>query len=947
MASKAFGIPINPGVYNQLLLRKAVRSSNTRSPQENMYLSNNGAFVRIASSVNTKNLDTDEFTNELAKNFVLQGGVLKKSTDSSGNEKFIQRDGIGFLGDFLADNTNSSYTFQDSVGYRPMPGIDGFQVQTEGSMGVLKKAEINFQVWTQEHLDAVEQLYFRPGFNILVEYGASAYINNEDGSISTLQDSVFEHFLNKDKTLEELDLLIDELIEKSSYSYNAFIGRIINFNWSYNKEGGYDCNIKVQARGEIVESLELLLPNNKKSGLEEAGSEPEPNKVQEFTILKALNILKLTGYPGEFYNKYIKDRYGKPIVTEDTIITKSNRFNIVGLEETSEGDDAKYKPGESYENQFTFLNIGGLLAIINNFAIPENEEGVKETYFRTNRHGNEHSAPFVTFQGHVSNNPGVCMLKEKLGQGAYYSDREVYGELLNLGEEKSFYSYKYTVPPPDFHVPNEIKTSKGEVDNIYSILINIDHIIEVFEGMAESVEEGAEPTDVNVYTFLKKILSDVNYALGGINKLDLDLDKNINEWRVIDRSFYNPEKTSPGDKFSTIDLIGLGSLVKDFSLDSKIDGKTSNSLAISAAASGDSKAIGGISSYNNGVVDRYKKSLKTGPAESKVEDETTSTEEELNEKAIEYGSTVAGAYKLYTMDKKWDREAFRKMSSSHKEFTKISYDQTQKAKRQRKEKAEFKATIPIKLSITIDGISGLRVGEAFKIQNNVLPTRYHNKVGFIITNMTDVIKDNNWETQIETQFFLLPATEAPDLAWQAAQEKIQKQKEERAKKAAEVAEAAKTQKNVRAKYGDPGDKSNFARVAVPQGFNLKYDGKPVKTINGVHKNIASSLRSAFDGILREYGSEKINQLGINIYSGVYNKRQKRGGTTWSLHSWGIAIDLYATKNALRTKRPEAVFSQPEYSKMVEIFESNGWYSLGKAKNYDWMHFQAWDPNSKE
>ena len=195
--------------------------------------------------------------------------------------------------------------------------------------------------------------------------------------------------------------------------------------------------------------------------------------------------------------------------------------------------------------------------------------------------------------------------------------------------------------------------------------------------------------------------------------------------------------------------------------------------------------------------------------------------------------------------------------------------------------------------------------------------------------------------------FNLPSTEEPDPTFLAAQEKIEQQKEKRRKESEQNTADSNTQKNVRAAYGEPGDPGNFAAVAVPEGFNLTYDGKPVNTIRNVHTNVAQSLRGAFDGILSKYGADKVKSLGINIYSGVYNKRSKRGGTTWSLHSWGIAIDLYASKNALKTKSPDALFSKAEYSDMIDIFEQNGWYSLGRAKNYDWMHFQAWDPNQEE
>ena len=37
--------------------------------------------------------------------------------------------------------------------------------------------------------------------------------------------------------------------------------------------------------------------------------------------------------------------------------------------------------------------------------------------------------------------------------------------------------------------------------------------------------------------------------------------------------------------------------------------------------------------------------------------------------------------------------------------------------------------------------------------------------------------------------------------------------------------------------------------------------------------------------------------------------------------------------------PEAVFSGPEYDAFWSIVEKEGAFSLGRERNYDWMHFQ--------
>ena len=88
-----------------------------------------------------------------------------------------------------------------------------------------------------------------------------------------------------------------------------------------------------------------------------------------------------------------------------------------------------------------------------------------------------------------------------------------------------------------------------------------------------------------------------------------------------------------------------------------------------------------------------------------------------------------------------------------------------------------------------------------------------------------------------------------------------------------------------------------------------------------------------------YGMQKIQELGINLFGGCLNVRPIRGGSTWSMHSWGIAVDIDPDRNALHTSWKDSQMSKPEYKKFVEFWYDEGAINLGKEANFDSMHFQ--------
>ena len=107
-----------------------------------------------------------------------------------------------------------------------------------------------------------------------------------------------------------------------------------------------------------------------------------------------------------------------------------------------------------------------------------------------------------------------------------------------------------------------------------------------------------------------------------------------------------------------------------------------------------------------------------------------------------------------------------------------------------------------------------------------------------------------------------------------------------------------------------------------------------------HKLAAGPFKAVFADLLAHYGLTELQRLGIDLFGGCVNIRTMRGSKTkWSRHAWGIAIDLDPARNGLKTKKPTAQFSKPEYKAMIDIFTKHGFIGYGPAKDYDWMHFE--------
>ena len=132
-----------------------------------------------------------------------------------------------------------------------------------------------------------------------------------------------------------------------------------------------------------------------------------------------------------------------------------------------------------------------------------------------------------------------------------------------------------------------------------------------------------------------------------------------------------------------------------------------------------------------------------------------------------------------------------------------------------------------------------------------------------------------------------------------------------------------TAKECQAKYGNPEKELNMTVCNIP----------PEYVSGGIPKRVYCN-KDMVEPLIRAF--KLINQQGlgscIKTFDGCFNIRNKRGGSTPSLHSWGVAIDINAAWNrfgATPTMEPA----------VVKCFKDSGFDWGGDWDVPDGMHMQ--------
>jgi hypothetical protein len=394
--SNVIGEEIEGYVASQIRARQILHGSgaNTeRNTNQLNVLNSQTSWIKLASGVSVDSsrlkeigVDTSFHGMGLAKNNVLFGGTSKVE-----NNRTVQRDGL------QPQNPNSSYTYGE-FGYVPMAGVTGASIKTL-NRGSLKKANVKLKVHDREQFEIIDLLYLRLGYTVLLEWGNSIF--TPDGySKEIIRDTLIDSetgFFNSgfSSGRSYLDILpeIEAYRDKWGGNYDGLLGKISNFDWSFNEDGSYDINLTIISLGDVIESLKTNISVDKNSSeflkIFEKNPQPPSDPPEEDPIEdnKDANALSFMLWAWKYTNKNILESRNPTITIEtpnDTHYTSqflATSEELITIEVTYEFTTTilvrgaiRNIPDITTKIEYSFINDDNLQFALANYATKLSEE---------------------------------------------------------------------------------------------------------------------------------------------------------------------------------------------------------------------------------------------------------------------------------------------------------------------------------------------------------------------------------------------------------------------------------------------------------------------------------------------------------------------------------------------------------------------------------------------
>jgi len=748
-------------------------------------------WIRVVSGV----------SNTAARGLVLYSNpdftLFKAAGDNAPASIYGTTSQAGALG---VDWDNKAIVPKPGIGLRPSPIIESIEID-EGAGNLSRKANFSIKCFSKEQMELVTQYFLEPGFSIFIEFGwnTAAGVRYVTTDLSAESVGNFQNFKN-----------VDTKRKNSEGQYDNYLGFITGGNvevsgeiWTVNvKCTGFtelpaylingDNGGKKQSTDE--DTQELIEKTAKENEYGNLSSEADLNKKRWMfaynalpsnrkTIpIKGLETKKddsLQWIPMAHAVNYIN--FDEPVrdkMNNRADGTMWSRFwGYGGAKQSTEASEEKrldLPAGTEIIGSERFIRFGALMKIFNatiadSYKIGDEDVklaidssncicGAYPSIFSTRKDKlfipNPQTPKFDFISAQTQTEPITKIPKEKPVDSSVEYDNVVVkfpnqskiedGIIKDLGLNVCYADGYTTNGMGIYKDPNEW----GFLDDLY---VNFEFASEILS-----------TSNLNVKDALYQILNGMSSAVNDLWNFQI-LPKTapvnnrfgVNDGGIIlcivDMNFNYKDKGDPPYEFN---LIGTHSIFKNASFNLEMSGAKMNQVIGNRLGNQmgteTQPYIGRL--FSKGNTDLVLQQIRTNEEANSSnggegKDPTAEEIEELKEKNYLNFLGKLGNYPKVNLEKD---DITKEFDINENSYVAI-YDDAQLLKIAKDESSsELSPLLPIRVSFTINGVSGIKRGDKFKVKG--IPDMYYKRGFFQVTSVKHTLSGMQWDTEIEGGF---------------------------------------------------------------------------------------------------------------------------------------------------------------------------------------------------
>ena len=585
----------------------------------------------------------------------------------------------------------------------------------------------------------------------------------------------------------------------SNYAtFNSFTMSSIINNKDYNSNEA----IGEQVYGDVIDDL---FPQTEDDYVENAASEADEGSARikaeraaQSKVDAVDSAYNGSGHPGWLSRReYLRDLLRFQAETVQSALLKKLSLNdaeelrnyiipkggYVETRDSEETTDASvvsvilgadiYKQENIYRNNQAFIRWDALAILINEALIPTNEDGKNPLHIITDRvydaggnRANFSSLNYASITEYneetgernvfdFSTDPNVCMLPTQL----FYMPKKIAEDVFGYLPRNGVFPKEYMIA---VHGKDSMETyydgkilkddaklsTEDKFSRIGSIWLNI--------GMLNNiVDKNGNDEDYTIGNFINDIWKEVNKACPNHNFVLTD-DKEANNIFIIDLPV---DQGNLPKTYHTFIPFSNKNIFREFDYTSNVPNAMSATIAIQSQDPRSIQDIDGVTfaAFNKSIKNRIL-SKDTKPSWDKVKEDVESNASNLNKRRRELRK-ILEAYNLnFIKNLSLEASGLETLGDSNIAGVLKEYQQSgtyvQKALGI---KSSFTSVIPLDFNATLDGISGIVIGNMFKIQKDRLPKAYAKAdIGFIVfSEEQKITAGGDWTTDIGGKMVML------------------------------------------------------------------------------------------------------------------------------------------------------------------------------------------------